>query len=352
MPPMGRRPTINTNCPPGMRPRRQKSGKIYYYLDTGQKPRKEIPLGSDYVLAVKKWSELQQTAIPAQATITFKMVWNRYLQDVLVNMPAGTQKDYLKSSKQLLKFFNDPPAPLEAIEALHVKQYMDRRGKESPTRANRERSLMSTLWNHARGWGYTNQVNPCAGVKPFKENKRTIYVEDNVAKAVYDQADQPTRDAIDLGYLTAQRPGDVIKMYETDISNGGLLVTQGKGGAKIRIAIVGTLKVVIDRILKRKEPFKVRSLRLILDEHGNPLSQHAIWKRFDKARDAAAIAHPNLKAEIDAYQIRDLRAKGGTDKANDDNDMRAAQKLLGHSSVTMTERYVRQHIGEKVTPNK
>lgn len=50
---MGRAPTVNSTMPPGMRPRKQKSGKTYYYLDTGGKPRKEIPLGSDYILAVK-----------------------------------------------------------------------------------------------------------------------------------------------------------------------------------------------------------------------------------------------------------------------------------------------------------
>ena len=40
---------------PGFRARPQKSGKVYYYFDTGSKPRREIPLGSDYREAVKKW---------------------------------------------------------------------------------------------------------------------------------------------------------------------------------------------------------------------------------------------------------------------------------------------------------
>lgn len=282
------------------------------------------------------------------------MVWNKYLKDVLVEKPAGTQKDYLKSSKQLLKFFNDPPAPIESIEALHIKQYMDRRGKESKTRANRERSLFSTLWNHARAWGYTNAANPCQGVPGFKESKRTIYIEDNIFNLVYEKADQPTKDALDLGYLTTQRPADVIKMYETDIQDDALTVAQGKGNGtvKIRIAIIGTLKVVLDRIAERKKAFKVRSLRLIVDEFGKPLSQHAIWKRFDKARSLAIEENPKLKEEIEAYQIRDLRAKGGTDKAIQDDDMRTAQKLLGHSSVTMTERYVRRVKGELVNPTK
>ncbi len=51
---MGRKPTVNLNLPKGMRSRKQRSGHIYYYYDLGGKPRKELPLGDDYPLAVKK----------------------------------------------------------------------------------------------------------------------------------------------------------------------------------------------------------------------------------------------------------------------------------------------------------
>jgi hypothetical protein len=49
---------------PNFRARKQKSGTTYYYFDTGAKPRKEIPLGSDYRVAVQKWLEL--SAMPAR----------------------------------------------------------------------------------------------------------------------------------------------------------------------------------------------------------------------------------------------------------------------------------------------
>ena len=41
----------------GMRAR-PRGKKIFCHLDTGEKPRCEIPLGSDYVMAVQKWGEL------------------------------------------------------------------------------------------------------------------------------------------------------------------------------------------------------------------------------------------------------------------------------------------------------
>ena len=348
---MGRKSTVNTNLPPQMRAR--KRGEVtYYFYDLGGKPRKELSLGKDYVLAVQQWSKFQMRAIPENAVITFKMACDKYMHDVLPDKPAGTRKDYHKAFKQILKYFNDPPAPIDAIEAVHIRKYLDIRGKVAKTRANRERSVISTVWNHARSWGYTNNINPCLGVQGFKEQARTIYIEDNIFNAVYEYADQPTKDALDLSYLTAQRPADVIKMYETDIQNGALSVTQNKRAAKINIAVKGMLKDLLDRIAKRKESFKVRSLALIVDEFGKPLSQRAIWARFDKARKLAAEYYPKLKADIEAYQIRDLRAKGGTDKAIENDDMRTAQKLLGHSSVVMTERYIRKIKGQLVDPTK
>lgn len=348
---MGRKPTINTNLPPQMRAR--KRGDVtYYYYDFGGKPRREEPLGKDYVLAVQKWSELQSRPIPDNSIITFAMAINRYANEVLPKKPAGTIKDYTKAINQILKFFNNPPAPINAIEAKHVRQYLDIRGKEATTRANRERSVISTIWNHARAWGYTNNVNPCQGVSGFTENKRNTYIEDKVYQAVYEQCDQPTKDALDLSYLTAQRPVDVIKMYETDIKDGALYVKQNKTDAKLRIAIKGELKQLIERIQSRKEGFKVRSLALIVSETGKPLSQRAIWERFNTARLKAIAQNPKLQSEIQNYQWRDLRAKGGTDKAIQSQDMRQAQKLLGHSNVTMTERYVRDKIGTFTEPTK
>src|SRR5260364_166897 len=60
---MGRKPSRNKNLPQGMRARHRTSG-TYYYLDTSGTPRREIALGSDYALAVKKWAELTVNAQP------------------------------------------------------------------------------------------------------------------------------------------------------------------------------------------------------------------------------------------------------------------------------------------------
>lgn len=327
---------------------RRRGEKVYYYYDTGgRKNRKEIPLGSDYGLAIMKYAELERDRTAdarVQEVITFKYVADRYLVEVVPTKSPATQKDNLRELKNLLAFFNDPPAPLDAIQPQHVRQYLRWRSS-APVRANREKALLSAIWNFAREMGYTALANPCAGVKGNKETGRDVYIEDSLYKAVYDKAEVGLQDAMDLAYLTGQRVTDVRLMDERDIRDGQIWIKQAKTGAKQRIELVGELANLISRIKARKAGHKVRSTRLIVTADGEPMSASMLRTRFDKAREDAGIPKS-------AFQLRDLRAKAGTDKAEMSGDILQARDQLGHTTVTMTEHYVRNRKGKKITPTK
>ena len=349
---MGRKPTKNLNLPPKMRARAKAGGKLWYYYDAGGKPRREIPLGCEYTTAVRKWAELEQDK-PERAIqlITFKDVSDRYLREVIPTKAALTQRGNLFELDWLLKFFNDPPAPLDSIKPIHIRKYLDWRGQTARVRANREKALFSHIWNMARAWGLTSQPNPCSGIKGFTETGRDIYIEDIIYKAVWDAADEPLQDALDLAYLIGQRPADTRKLRETDIKEDVLVFEQGKTGKKMRIEIIGELATLIKKIKKRKEGYKIHTLSLVCNESGRALTECALRSRFDKARKAAIKANPHLSDAIKEFQFRDLRAKAGTDKA-DSGGMREAQMQLGHESMSMTEHYVRSRKGQKVSPTK
>lgn len=258
---------------------------------------------------------------------------------------------------KLLEFFNDPPIGFEAIEPQHVRQYMTWRGETAKVRANREKALLSHIWNMAREWGLTKLSNPCAGIKRFKETGRDIYVEDEVLQAVYGAASQPLKDAIDLAYLTGQRPADVLKMSAAHIRDGSLRIGQGKTQEKLRIVTEesgqpNALGQKLAEIAERKAQRRVHDIALVCNLRGSRLTTYGLDNAFDDAREKAAKAarkagDETLAQEIKAFQFRDLRAKAGTDKADADG-LRAAQRQLGHKSIVMTEHYVR--LGRKVTP--
>jgi integrase len=349
---MGRKPTKHTNLPPHMRVR-HRSGKDNYYYDAGGKPRKEIPLGQDYVAAIQKWAELEGGT--KKTEFTFSDLEFKYTAEVIPKKAARTQVDNQGEMKSLRKYFCNPdPAPLQEITQMDVRKFLDwrtKKGTEATTRANRERALLSHMFNMAINWGMFAGVNPCTGVQGYTETGRDVYIENNIFDAVYESSCIPLQEACDLAYLTSQRPTDVTLMSETDIRDGLLEVSQEKTKVKLRISVEGELDILIKRIKARKSKHKVRSLRLIVNEYGRPLGRKAIEKRMRKAREKAIKKHPGLEEQIKNYQFRDLRAKGATDKADLD-DIRAAQHLLGHSNITMTEHYVRKRKGQKVSPTR
>lgn len=150
---------------------------------------------------------------------------------------------------------------------------------------------------------------------------------------------------MDLAYLTGQRPSDVLKITEHDIQEGSITVTQNKTGTRLRISIEGELAVLLQRITKRKSGYKIRGLALIVDDNGQRITLRTLQGHFFRARAAAGIKQ-------DQFQFRDLRGKAATDKTESSGDIRQAQKQLGHTSITMTERYVRGRKGDKTTPTK
>jgi len=305
-------------------------GGRYYHVGTSI-PRKWTPLGSDLNEARRKWAELEAEPVQGDDR-TFGVIARRYVREVLPEKSARTRSDNLKELENLKAVFGD--VPIEAITPVHVREYMDIRGETAKVRANREKALLSHVYNKAREWGYTSAPNPCAGVKGFRENGRDIYVTDEDFRAVYSVAHPTLQDAMDIAYLTGQRPADVLKVKLADIRNDHLHIVQNKTRKHLRIAIEGELKVVIERIAAR--PRKMASASLLQNEDGTPVSPFELRSRFDKARRLAGVT----------FQFRDIRAKA----ASDTGDLAHSQKLLGHQSRNMTEHYVRSRIGERVKP--
>ena len=107
--------------------------------------------------------------------IYFKDIADRYLLEIVPTKAARTQIDNVREMQNLIAFFNNPPAPITEIRPIHIRQYMNWRtdnGKKSTVRANREKSLLSHLFNIARDWGALDTVNPCQGIKGYTEEGR------------------------------------------------------------------------------------------------------------------------------------------------------------------------------------
>lgn len=331
---MGRAPSRNRQLPARMRARHRPSG-TYYYFDHGGSPRKETPLGNNYVEAMQKWASLMMSSPVVRRTIAHAI--SEYLASAeFARLGSGTQKDYRFAMDKLLEHFGD--ANLEDVKPSHVVSYLDFRSKQSQHRAQREVSVLGMIYGYAmaRDWVVSNPVSPVR--RKRLNGRKEIYIDDAVLHAVYEQAGEPLRDAIDLAYLIGQRPADVIGIVESQIQDGALYIHQAKTGTKVSIPVTGDLEAVIERILIRKSGMIQQTMTLLTDERGYPMTKAKLRSRFEDARAKAG--------EIAAhFQFRDLRSKAASD-LRDQSGLEAAQTLLGHASITMTEHYTRNRTGK------
>ena len=324
---MGRKRTKNHDLPPHVY---RKGTRLYWRNPANHS--QWVPLGDDLNEARRRWAELEGEVI-SDTDKALHVIVARYKRDALPKLARRTQFDYIKHMSALQVGFGED-TPIDAIRAKDVADYLRVRGEASPYLANREIAMLSTMFNHAREWGYTEAENPVRGVRKHREKPRDRYVTDAEFRAVYEAAGDTLRDAMDVALLTGQRPGDVLKIKRQDVREGALWVQQNKTGKKLRIELSGELGQVIERILAK--PRKIVNAALIQDDDGYALTASALKSRFDKARETAGVT----------FQFRDLRAKAATDTG----DLAHSQKLLGHASRDMTEDYTRERVGELVKP--
>lgn len=349
----------NRDLPPRMmrRTRKRKDGSVYvFYFYWGKKEdgkSVEIPLGTDFDVAKIEWARLDQKTIP-RTVKTLDQVFDRYDRDVIPTKKSSTQRENRLALKQLRAAFGS--APVDAITPHVVAQYRDAR--TAKVRANREISLLSHIYNVAREWGLITVDNPVTGVRKNKEKPRDFYATDEIWNAVYAQAASELRDAMDLAYLTGQRPSDVLSMRATDVLGDYLHVAQGKTSKKLRIQLLNRdagsngLGVLILRLLEQRKARAVRNPYLIVTEDGRNVTKAMLRLRFDDARKLAAAEaikdlDPVLSSGIKAFQFRDIRPKAASEIA----DLGNASKLLGHTDKRITQTVYRR-VGEVVAPTK
>lgn len=347
----------NRDLPPRMirRSRQRKSGETwtsYYYNGRDSDGnRKEIPLGNDLDQAKVEWARLERKA-PVKPSHLLGYLFDRYEKEIIPGKKPRTQSDNLKELKQLRKSFEK--APIDSITPQVVAQYRDAR--TAKIRANREIALLSHMFTIAREWGLTANANPCSGVRRNKETPRDFYAGEKVWDAVYAQAVQELKDAMDLAYLTGQRPADVLKTSTTDLNKGFLMIGQGKTEKRLRIRLEDAgaqsgLSVFIDNLQERRALNGIKTSTLITNTSGLRMSQQMLRNRWDEAREkaantAAATGDAALAVSIREFQFRDIRPKAASEI-----ELEHASRLLGHSTEEMTKKVYRR-VGEIVKPTK
>ena len=307
-----------------------RSGTYYYVTST--MPRQWIRLGQQPDAARRKWAELEKGNSCSTSLASMIDEWTR--TEAYTGLALNTQRIYKSAIKQLVAVFEEFPSVAD-IKPHHVAAWLDEH--DSRVMANTGKSILSNVLSIAVRRGLIDR-NPAKEVDNLSVKRRTRYLTDEEYLAIRSAAHPVLAATMDLSYATSGRIGDIIDIRLSHISPEGLLIRQEKTD-KLQLF---SRNPVLDKALENARAIKrsVRGLFLLCTERGKKYQYAVLNRMWIEARTAAGIK--------DA-QFRDIRAKSATDAKRGGQDYQA---LLGHSTKTMSDTYIKLEDAQVVEPQK
>jgi integrase len=313
-PPMGRRRTKDFDLPPRMVRRRGARGERFYYITHEGK---WIPLGKDLNAARRLWAEYESIGPGA----TVGSLIEKYLGDCMAKRTDGTRAQYRSAGRRIVEEWGT--WSLDELKPFHVAQFRDR-DDVAPGAANTAINLLRVAYAKAVEWGWS-ATNPAAQVSKVETEVRGRYLTDDELRAIRAASPDWLRTAIDLSYVTAMRPGDIMRLQWSAVTDADVRVRTQKTKAQIAFELSDDLRLVLEQAKRRP----VLGLYVVATDKGRPITRDRLGDAWRAAREAARVP--------DA-QFRDIRAKAATDAESIGLDY---QSLLGHSTRAMSDRYVK-----------
>lgn len=291
----------------------------YYLVKAGKWTRLGTELGAALTEYARHVSDTDAGTMP-------KLIERVYLHHT-PKLAKETRNSYRTSAdtlkRKLAQFSPDQ------VKSRHVAEIRDSMAA-TPTSANKAVSFLRIVFSQAVEWQLVDS-NPCIGVKKLAETKRSRYIKPDEFAAIYAKAGDRLQVIMDLCYLTGQRIGDVLRLRESDLHDGGIYFkaqkTQASTQVQFTVAWTDELKATVARA--RAMQGSVRSLTLLRGRTGKAPIYRSVATQWEIACAAAGVEDAHL---------HDLRAKSLTDTDAQGGD---AQALGGHADKRMTERYLR-----------
>ncbi|MBI5255380.1 MAG: tyrosine-type recombinase/integrase [Burkholderiales bacterium] len=257
-------------------------------------------------------------------------VITRWLDEKAADWEPKTKTDMERVAARLAKRFQQfaPDQATTPICNAYLKDYRDK-----PRTFNLHRSVLRQVLAFAALEGLREGFNPIDNIPTKRTEARSRILTDEEIAALKDALLQAKRGGqahvqmMEIALLTGQRISDVIKMRWQDVTEEGIRVKQKKTGAQLIIEWSPALRRVVDSCAVGTEKIG----HLLKKSTGAPYRYAGIRSAWVRAC---------TRAGIEDLNIHDMRGRAGADRKAEAG-IEAAQDLLGHESVTMTEKYVK-----------
>jgi len=319
--------------------RKTKSGKIRWYLDyrNAHGERKQELVANavhrdDAYAALQKKVQTEHDkrygVERRKGKIGFKTFAEIYLQDYAMVVKKSWRADKSRL-EPLVQHFKD--IELSKIAPSMIQRFMARRQKEGNSRStvNRYLALLKKMLNIAIEEGYLEH-NPVTKIKFFseKDNLKERILSEEEEKRLMDESSVHLKSIVTVALNTGMRLGEILNLQwdQIDFQDRSLCVEKTKSGRSRTIPI---------------NPLLFKELQMLRSECGQ--SPH-VFPNPDTGKPLTTVKTgfkaACRRAGIEGLRFHDLRHTFGSRLVQKGVDIETVRSLLGHSSITITQRYV------------
>lgn len=248
------------------------------------------------------------------------------------DLAPTTKKDYGYAIQSILGAETKGGAPVGETLArswtpVSVRQYVDRRGESSRSRANKELRVLSILFAWGRERGLV-ESNPAERVKSLRVTTKARYVTDAEYEAFLAFAGQRfpyIPPAAEIAYLCRMRLAEVLSLRRSDLHEDGVWFDRRKNSRDGIATWTPRLRAAIDAALELHG--KIAGLYVVRGASNGRMPESTFKTAWGRSmREWAAQGGGR-------FMFHDLKRKGVTDM---DGDKLAAS---GHRSASMLKVY-------------
>ncbi|AWK13846.1 phage integrase Arm DNA-binding domain-containing protein [Candidatus Fukatsuia symbiotica] len=250
---------------------------------------------------------------------------------------SNTIRDYQSRLTAITHAF--PDSTLNTLTTKEIAEFLNSYSVQGKTSsAKLIRSLLIDMFNEAIAEGHL-ATNPATATKNPRvqiQRERLSLEEFLAIRGVANQQQPWVGLGMDLALLTGQRVGDIQRMKWQDIHDGKWWVEQQKTGMKLAIPLTLSLEIInknFEGILNNcRQQIKGEEYVFMGSKKIN-LSPTRLSKGFARSREKSGLKWQGTPPSF--HEIRSLSARLHSEARGKD----FAQKLLGHKSSAMTDKY-------------
>lgn len=269
---------------------------------------------------------------PKEDAKTFTELMDRYLAEHASR--RAHYRRYVNMVTNLKGFFGNPKlvhVTPKTIVAFKNKRYAD---GVKPATINRELAMLKKAFNLAcREWEWAKDNPVCRVSMEREQNTRDRWLTEEEEAQLLAAAAPWVRELIVFAINTGMRRGEILALTwaGVDFTRRTVTVFRSKNGERRTIPINQT---VLDLLTEKYAAKPSDSLLVFASQTSTPLDGSNLRRGFTSALKAA---------QIEDLHFHDLRHTFATRLVQAGVDLYKVQRLLGHKSPSMTQRYAHHY---------